>query len=460
MEKSTRRNFLSGTAALGAAVVAGLGGSPSAVAIDIAFKKDFKAPEKSFMNQFYDGSMEIVKGIRDTQLGNISKAMEKAYELKQKGGNVYSHVVYGHYSMFAGSRDVPGQPWVLPQCGITPTKAEFDAMKKGDFLITDRVCENTKAVRERGVYVVGVTNNYFPFARTPPDFLRADRVKLALEDISDLIIDSQAPYDNGLVHAPQLPQVALCPSSGICQFAVYWACTASLANLIGSKGKGSSSEPAKKYLDILLERFEMVGSDRPKVDWIAEKWADLVLGSKARMLVYGHPQEVESYDGARNIFVNDAYICSSSSMIADQYEKMANDVRKDDIVLVGAFTSDNPLEIDVARYARSKGAYTVAFCPYGTDGDSSGLRLFKETDDALNTYADESAGIIAVPGFPKKVSPVAGLTGDLVLWLLTAQWTEHMARRGEMPYYWKGYHENGGQEFDTMAVEVFKKRGY
>ncbi len=459
MEKVTRRKFLAGSATAGIAA-ATLTGASNVTAIDASFNQKFTAPEKCFMDQFYDGAMKIVKGIRETQIENIVTAMTKAYEVQRKGGKVSSHVVYGHYSMFAGSRDVPGQPWVLPQCGITPTKAEFDAMKKGDFLITNRVCELTKAARERGVFVVGVTNNYFKFAKTPPDFLRPSKVDLATEDISDLVIDSQIPYDNGLVHAPQLPQLALCPGSGISQFAVYWACTAALANLIGTKGKGSAEEPAKKYLDILTERFEMVGADRPKVDWIAEKWADLVLGSKARMLVYGHPQQVESYDGARNVFVNDAYICASSSMIADQFEKKANDVRKNDIVLIGAFTSNNADEISVTRYARSKEAYTVAFTPYGTDGDSSGARLFKEADDALNTYADESAGVIPVPGFPEKVSPVAGLTGDLVLWLLTAQWTDHMARRGEMPYYWKGYHENGGREFDDMALEIFKKRGY
>ncbi len=458
MKSTSRRNFLAGATALGA--VSTLGGSRKAGAIDIEIKKDFKAQDECFMDQYYNGIMKIVKGVRDTQIGNISQAMEKAYEVKRKGGNVYSHVVYGHFSMFAGSRDVPGQPWVLPQCGITPAKAEFDAMKKGDFLITNRVCEFTKAVRDRGVYVVGVTNNYYPFSRTPAGFLRPPKVNLTLEDISDLIIDSQVPYDNGLVHAPQVTQLALCPSTGISQYSVYWSCTAALANLIGTKGKGSSSEPAKKYLDILLERFEMVGSDRPKVDWIAEKWADLVLGSKARLLVYGHPQDVETYIGNRNMFVNDAYVCASSSMIADLFDNKAQELRKDDIVLIGAFTSDNPLEIDVARYSRSKGAYTVAFCPYGTDGDSSGLRLFKEVDDALNTYADESAGVIAVPGFPQKVSPIAEMTGDLALWLLTAQWTDHMARRGEMPYYWKGYHELGGQDYDNMAQEVVKKRGY
>ena len=81
-------------------------------------------------------------------------------------------------------------------------------------------------------------------------------------------------------------------------------------------------------------------------------------------------------------------------------------------------------------------------------------------DDAINTYSDESAGVIAVPGFEKRVSPVAGLTGNLVLWVLTAQWADYMAQRGEMPYFWKGYHENGGREYDDLAQAVFLKRGY
>jgi len=169
---------------------------------------------------------------------------------------------------------------------------------------------------------------------------------------------------------------------------------------------------------------------------------------------------VEYYDGARNIFVNDTYICSSSSMIADQYEKKSSSLKSSDIVLIGGFTSDNALEISVARHARSVGARCTAFCPFGTDGDSSGVRLFKEADVAFNTYADESEGVIDVKGFDKKISPLSTLTGNLVMWMLTAQWTDHMARRGEMPYYWKGYHENGGKEYDEMAKAVFDKRGY
>lgn len=458
----SRRSFLSASSALAVTFAAASGRPDSAHAAYPGFAEDFTPHTKCFMNQYYDGILDITRGIRDTQISTISKAMETAYELKRKGGAVYSHVNYGHFSMFAGSPDRPGQPWVLPQPGINPTEKEFAAMKKGDFLITDRIETGTIEARKRGVYVVGVTNNYFKFYKTPPDGLVPARMETSIEDVSDLVIDSHVPWDNGLVSAPQIPQFKLCPASGISQFLVYWACTASLANLIGTKGRGSSTEPAEQYLDLAYERFRMIGTDRPKIDWVAEKWADRVLSRNARLLVYGHPQQGDVYGatGTNNMFVNDAVICSSSSMIADAYTNQADNLRADDIVLIGAFTSDNDLEIKTARHAKDVGAYTVAFCPYATDGDSSGVRLFKEAGEAFNSYSGESEGVIAVKGFDKKVSPLSGLTGNLIHWMLTAQWTDHMARRGEMPYYWQGYHENGGREYDKAVKPYFDKRGY
>ena len=460
MKKSlTRRNFLKGSAVLTVSA-AGIMGKASNAGQLPGFAEKFEHHTKSFMNQYYDGILEMSRGVRKTEIEKISKAMEKAYELKQKGGRLYSHVVYGHYANFAGSRDRPGQPWLLPRCTISQRRKQLNIMKKGDFLLTSGVLPETLEAHKRGVFVVGITNNYFKFSKTPPDGLREDRMKLSFEDVSDILIDSYVPWDNGLVSAPLIPHFKLCPSSGIATYSIYWACTAVLANLIGTKGKGSGTEPAEKFLDIAYDRYRMIGTDRPKIDSVAEKWAGLVLGRKARLLVYGHPQDIEVYGGARNMFVNDAYICASSSMIADQYEKRENDLRDSDIVLIGAFTSDNKDEIRVARHARSVGAYTVAFCPYGADGDTSGVRLFKEVDAAFNSYSDERAGVISVKGFKEKVCPLAGLTGNLIHWMLTAQWTDHMARRGEMPYYWQGYHEKGGMEYDKMVKVIFDKRGY
>lgn len=456
----SRRKFLAGTAALGACAAAAMTGSAQEnpeKKIDPSFKRDFQAPDTCFMDQYYEGMLQIAKDIRATQIGNIAKAMEKAFELKQKGGRIYSHVLLGHFAMFAGSPEIPGQPNLLPQRVDRKTKEDFAAMKKGDFLFTNGL-GGVKAAREKGVYVVGITNNYVPFAKTPPGAL--SRMDTKMEDECDMVIDSQMPWYNGLVNAPQIPQFRIIPSSGNAMFLVYWACTASLASLVGTKGKGSSTAPAERYLDLAIERFQMIGTDRPKIDRVAEKWAELVLGEKARFLVYGHPQQVEPYEGTKNMFVNEAYIVASGTMIADLYEQKANEMRTNDILLIGGFTSDNADEIRVARHGRSAGAYTTAFCPFAADGDSFGVRLFKEVDRAFNTYSDESEGVLSVPGFPKKVCPLTGLTGNFVHWMLMAQWTDHMARRGEMPYFWQGYHEAGGSEYGRMVKPYFDKRGY
>lgn len=453
----TRRSFLAVSAAAGAG--AAVGGAGNAGAMPGFASVSPSVSWEPFMSQYYRGALAIVEGIRDTQVERISRAMEKAYELREKGGRLTSQVVYGHYAAWAGAKDVPGQPWVLPQSSISPKKEEFAAMKKGDFLITNRVDPEAKDARARGVFVVGVTNNYFKHYKTPPDGLEPGRMTLSLEEVSDLIIDSQVPWDNGLVSAPQIPQFKLCPSTGIAQFAVYWACSASLANLVGTKGKGSSEEPARRYLDLTCERFRMVGADRPKIDRIAKKWADLVLTRKARLFVYGKPYTVEGY-GSGNMFVSDANSAASGSMIAQALDPKKTELRAGDIVLIASMESRDSGEINVARSARKAGACTTAFCPFSTDGDASGERLFKEVDDALTTYCDESAGVIPVPGFGFKVCSIAGLTGLLVLWMLTAAWTDHMARCGEMPYYWQGLHESGGREYDAMARPYFVQRGY
>ncbi len=411
---------------------------------------------KSFMNQYYDGMMDIIQSIRDTQIGFIAQSMARAWELKQKGGTLYANVVYGHFGTYYASKERPGQPWVLPSY-TTLSKEQIDAMKVGDFLITNIVDEARKQARERGVYVVGITNNYFKFSKTPPDGLVPDRMKLSVEEMANVIINSFTPWNNGLVTAPQIPQFKLCPSTGTVQAAVYWACTASLANLIGTKGKGSGSEPAARYLDMVLERFRCIGADMLKIDRIAYLWADLVLEKHARLYVYGEPFPIDG-DRTGNMFVTDAVGAASGSMIAQGYK--ADDIRENDIVLIGSVRSNQPQEIEVARASREKGAYTVAFCPFTTDGDASGTRLYKEVDVAFNTYSDESDGVIAVEGFDKKMCPLSGLTGNLVQWLLTAQWTEHMARRGEMPYYWQGFHENGGREYDNSVRPYYTKRGY
>ncbi len=453
----SRRRFIGGAAiGAGAAALAGSG----ARAVETAFNTDFTAPANSFMDQYYEGMIAIADGIRDTQVDTIAEAMEESFRRQRDGGKIYSQAVYGHFAMFMASPDLHGQPNVLPQSDFDPGPDGFGAMKQGDFLFTNCVNEETLKAKERGVYVASIINSYNKCSRTAPDGLRPERMAISTEDVSNIVIDSQVPWYNGLVDMPQIPQLRPVPSTGTANGLVYWAATAALAELIGTKGRGSAADAARAYLSLACDRFRMIGTDRPKIDAVAEQWADRVLGRGARLLVYGRPQQVKPYDGATNMFVNESYIVASGTMIADQYVNRANDLAADDIVLIGAVTSNDPAEMNVARHARAVGAYTTVFGPYGCEGDTSGPRLFKEADAAFTTYCGECAGVVNVKGYPEPVAPLSGVCGNLVHWLVTAQWADHMCRRGEPPYFWKGYHENGGNEYDQAVKPLFLERGY
>ncbi|MBN1292935.1 MAG: hypothetical protein JXB48_13925 [Candidatus Latescibacteria bacterium] len=457
--KINRRRFLSNSAVFGAGTAVSLAYISSAnAAVTAEFNTDFKGPVKPFIDQYYDGLLELARGIRSESIGSISQAMEKAYECTRNGGKIHCSLQTGHFVMFAGSSDLRGQPNLLPNDRVA-SRENRPEIKKGDFYITNGGAGRLDNIRNAGAYVVGLTCNYSKFSKTPPDFLRSNDGP-AIEDVSDLVIDTHVPYYNGLVNAPQIPGFRICPSSGIAMMLVYWACTASLANLIGTKGKGSSSEPAERYLDMAIDRFQMIGTDRPKMDMVGEIWTDLVLGKKARLLVYGRPQKGDPYQGCVNMFVNEAYIVASGSMIARQYDQFANQLKEGDIILIGSVDSNNSLELNVARHAGSVKAYTTAFTSYGIDGDSSGTHLFKEVDAAFNNYSDESEGVLDIQGYVKKICPLSGLTGNAIHWMLMAAWTDHMARRGEMPYYYQGFHERDGQAYDQLAEPLYMKRGY
>ena len=452
----SRRGFLAGSSAITAMATGALrpdtaSASPGLVAV----------PEtnwKPFMDQYYDGAVAIIEGIRDTQVGAIAEAMRTAYDLQKKGGTVYSDIVFGHYASLAQGKNRPGQPWVLPQFDILDPEEVFDAIKPGDFLITHVTSEARKRAKERGVFVAGVTSNYYPFYKTPAGGLREDKMALpTCEEMSNMVIDSQVPWDNGLVTAPQVPQFKLCPSTGIGALAVYWACTALFATLIGSKGKDTSTAPATDYLDTLLERFRLVRTDRPKIAAVTSKWADMVLANKPTFMVWGEQFKV-SEGRTGNPYVSDAVGSASGSMLGQHYNE--DKLTDNDMVLLCSMRSRQEDEIAVAQAARRKGAYVAALCPYETDGDASGMRLFKEVDDAFNTYGGDSEGVLNVKGFDNKICPTAGLSGLLVHWMLMASWTDHMAQRGEMPYYWQGYHETGGSDYDTAVRPFFFKRGY
>ena len=68
--------------------------------------------------------------------------------------------------------------------------------------------------------------------------------------------------------------------------------------------------------------------------------------------------------------------------------------------------------------------------------------------------------VMAIQEMFVRGAPLIGVTGNLVHWMLTAQWADHMARRGEMPYFYPPLHEEGKRKYWKIMKELYSRRGY
>ena len=403
-----------------------------------------------FFDQYFNGTMSILSGLKDTQLGLIENEMMTAYGRGKKGATIYSQISSGHFPIEETAPDRIGQPNVMEFLPRGAKAAEYSALNSGDMVITNTINLNNFDAMDKGVRVVAVTVNYYPFAKTPPgegyQIEREGKI-LKIEDTANVTIDSQIPWDNGLVNAPQCRPFPVLPGGGLAQAAVYWLCAAELAGLKANRGDNSKGSWAEDYIDVCLARAEKVGRDRAKYAATGKKLAELVLAGAAWHVF-----------GSNHALVSDAVGVANGPMITRRYK--SEDVKAGDIVMIGAYTSNHAEEVAVARDCRKKGAYVVAITPFETDDDSSGDRLYKEVDAAFNTYSPESWGVVDLGDGDRKVCPTTGVIGDLVMWLIMASWMEEMVKRDAPPYFWKGFFMKHGRENNDRLRPYFIERGY
>lgn len=439
---TSRRRFLAGSLAGGV-------GALLSPALYAGKAQASQARGFSFWQEYYDGASTILTGIRDTQLERIKREMQTAYERSRKGGTIYSQITAGHFPTEETALDRIGQPGVFAFLERNAKEEVYAGLKPNDMIITNTIHLGNIEAMKRGIRVLGVTVNYYPFSKTPPGEgyqIEYEGRILRIEDTASEMIDSQIPWDNGLVHPPQI-DFAVLPSGGMSNAVIYWMCAAEFTGLKANKGKTADIGWAEYYINTCIERAEMVGKDFPKFAVVGKELADLVFRG-ARWWCYG----------ANHALPSDAVGVANGPRITRMYED--GQVKKGDIVLIGAYTSNNPEELAVARECRRKGAYVLAITPFSEDGDASGLRLFKEVDFAFNTYSPESWGVVPIKSRELKVCPTTGVIGDLVLWLLVAQWVDEMSHRGEFPYFWKGFFMKNGGEYNNAISPYYEARGW
>ncbi len=393
-----------------------------------------------FMHEYHQGTMELL-GRLNGEIDHIGDLSSRAASVVRNGGTVWTSMNIGHMPSSEQKEDRRGSP------GIMKDSAAFDEFQKGDMVFTNHCTSAVQKARDRGVYVVAVTVNYIDNEFRPVGFTNTNENGLMLKDVSNEILHSHVPYCQGLVHAPEIPEFTLFPSTTTGLGAVHWMLNAELANKLADKKAPEVSKSAE-YLRILTERVNRVREHCPRIREAAVTMARRIReGGRLFVRSIEHPGYASELHGV-----------ASGPMIVNWGDW--NATKDKNVLIINAISPAYPDEVKLAMEKQLEGAYVIGIGPESLDGVVPHGRLIDIADTGFDNFSPESGGVMSVKGRKGTMCPTSGVVGNVIQQMLCAQWVDEMVRRGSVPYFWMGFFQNGGKAYDDGIRPFFELQGF
>ncbi|MBI4552458.1 MAG: hypothetical protein HY710_09355 [Candidatus Latescibacteria bacterium] len=397
-----------------------------------------------FGEAYYQNAVKLLQDVRG-EAKSIAGVSAIAADALRAGRTVYANITAGHMPKYELVNEREGNPALFTFIAPNQCPPEsFAAMQAGDVLLTNYVGEPVRAARDRGVYVVVVTTYYYSNRHTPPGKLPPNPHDWMPEDVASRVIDSHIPWSQGLVHAPEIPEMPICPGSSNVTCTIHWMITAEVAHAIAT-GHAPNGRVGRQYVDLLLERIaDVYAHDLDRLNAAAVTIARRIIGG-------GH-----YYVRSRNMGVqSESQGVAQGLMLTNAFDpRPASEGGDRDVFLIAAVSPNDPQELAWADEARANGNYLVGIGPSSNDG------LRDRCDVYVDDRCQEPAGVIPIPGRPEPVCPATGILNNLIMYMLTAQFVDEMCRRGAVPYFWMGFYRLGGREYSDIMRPFFLERGY
>jgi len=460
MQSTTRRTLLKQGALLGAGLAAG-GIQPRAVEAGKAKKGGARWEHEYdfghtmlFMDEYYQGTMNIL-GCLAGEIGHIEELSSRAVSVIKNGGVVWNNANIGHMPGREQAEDRLGNPGVMKTHTLLTDKqnqaemreADFSDLNKGDMIVTNYCNRSLQQARDRGAYVVCVPVNYVNSEFWPEGYVFPNEDNLMLGDVSNEILHSYIPHEQGLVHAPEIPYMALCPSCVTALGALYWMLSAAIATKLADP-KARAIDTSAEYLSILTGRVRM----------IKEKHAGLIRETAvemARRIRAGGRWFVKSIEHTG--FESELVRVASGPWMPNTGDWNAN--RSKNVFLVAGISPAHPEEVRLALEKQVEGAFVIGIGPASVDGVAPAGRLIDVADAGFDTFSPESGGVLSLPKREGAFCPTSGIVGNIIQQMICSQWADEMARRGSIPYFLLGNYR-GGRVFNRMIQPWAEKRGY
>ena len=396
----------------------------------------------AFGEEYYQNGVKMLRALRkDAAL--IAEFAARCTEALRQGHKVYANATSGHMPVYELVNEREGNPALFEFCPGHCTPEQFAAMQKGDVLFTNHVSKAVRAARDAGVFVAVITTCYTNNRNAPAGMVQPNENDWMPEDAASCVIESHIPWEQGLVHAPAVPEMAIFPGSGIGSSAIHWMITAEACHALETDIPADGTVGGQ-YVDLLLERLAVFHErDRQRVDHIAPKIARRIIAG-GRFFVRSRNQGVQSEVTA-----------AQGMMLTNSCDpRPAPEGGDRDIFLIAAVGANDPKELEWADEARTNGNYLIGIGPSHNDG----LRL--RCDEYFDDCCAEDTGVIAVPGRDEKVCPATGILNLIIKHVLTAQFVDEMCRRGAVPYFYMGYYRQLGTDYNKVIRPIFERRGY
>ena len=402
-----------------------------------------------FMEEYYQRTLEIL-GAQSGELDQIGDLTSRAANVIRNGGTVGTSLGLGHLPHYEVKDDRRGNPGIMKSVVFSwAGEKDFDQLKKGDMVFTERANKAVLAARERGVYVVCVTSSYWDNEFRPRGYNHVSHGNpdgLMLKDVSNEILHSHTPYEQGLVHAPEIPEFSICPSSGTGSSSIHWMLNAELANKL-AHNDAKSVDKSAQYLQVLTERVRGLKVHFNRIQETAE-----IMAGRIRQSGRWFAKSIEHPGFASEFHV----ACGVRVVNWGDWEA----AKQKNIMLISAISPAYREEVRLALEKQVEGAYVIGIGPSSLDGVSPHGRLIDVADAGFDNFSPESGGVIDIPGRTETICPTSGIVGNVIQQMIIAQWADEMVRLGSIPYFLMGVYREGGREYNAAMKPFFELQGF
>ncbi len=224
---------------------------------------------------------------------------------------------------------------------------------------------------------------------------------------------------------------------------------------------------------------EMVGSQGNTIELAAEWMADSISnGGVVHLFGSGHSHMVaeEVFHRAGSLLplnpmldVNLTFLGHLNATVLERtsgYGKVvvdSHDIRPGEVVIVISNSGVNPVPIEVALAARTRGAKTISITSVANyraapSRAQCGKRLGEVTDLTIDTHVPHGDALIARPGLGAPVGGVSSAVGIAVINAIIVETASLMMKSGVLPPVIPSMNVPGGDERMEALVEQYGER--